>query len=168
MVHQIEKDIILFGSKICLLPVHVKLVPQGIQCKAGKGALLRVGFRGFSRLPGRRVPAHDHVDTRHQFFRRKRFRHIIVHSDFETEELVILLAPGGKHQDRDILHFPDLPAGGIAVHVRHHDIHDDNVKVFLPADLYSFRSVRYADGLVPVVLRIAPDQLADIGFIVNY
>src|ERR1700692_3996852 len=50
----------------------------------------------------RRAPAQYRLDPRHQFFRRKRLRHIVVRPDFKSEHLILLVAAGAEHDERNL------------------------------------------------------------------
>ena len=82
---------------------------------------------------------------------------------------VVFLSPGGQHQHRCAADFPDFPHGGEAVQLRHHHVHDNQVKApgIFAANcnrLHAVLSLRYGESLERGVLA---DHHADFGFVIN-
>ena len=56
--------------------------------------------------------------------------HIVVRPQLQAQDLVGLLLPGGKHQDGDRrAGLPKLPAHIKAVHLRQHQVQQDQVRI---------------------------------------
>ena len=81
------------------------------------------------------------MDPRHHFLGRERLGHIIVRTDLETEELVVLLAARRKHDDRRLLELPDLFHGGKPVQTRHHDVHQNDIVIIVTAHFDRFHAI---------------------------
>src|ERR1051325_2262108 len=80
----------------------------------------------FDRLPGFALPAEQRADPGKEDLQAERFRHIIVGSQFQPEDLVDLLPPAGEHEDGNFNSVaPELPANIEAVFPGEDDIQDD-------------------------------------------
>ena len=79
------------------------------------------------------APRHGAVEHRldagHQLPRGKRLDHIIVGAAFKARQLIVFLAAGRQDDDRRVdVAGAHLPQTGHAVHERHHQIQNDQIK----------------------------------------
>ena len=114
------------------------------------------------------MPGNDHVDPCHQFLGAEGLDHVVVDPQLEAEELVVLLTSGAEHDGGDILYLFDLFAGGEAVKLGHHDVHDDEIVVVELAEPEGYHAVLGFFHLVSGEFSIFSDDLADLGFVIYY
>ena len=92
---------------------------------------------------------------------------VIVSPDVQSGDLVIILGLGRKHDDGDVFFLPD-PHGGLhAVQFRHHDVHDDEMQVFLFGHVYRFQSVVCLKNIIPLVSKVDLDGLSDLTVVIH-
>ena len=111
------------------------------------------------------------LDARNQFTRTNRFGDVIVGPGPEGFHLAIGLRPGGEHDDRHVRHARiglDMPADFIAVHLRHHDIQNDQVWQFLSQETERLRAAEGFDHFEFLSLECQPDQGQSVLIVVHY
>ncbi len=69
----------------------------------------------------------DRFDPRHQFVRIKRFHQVIICAQVEPFEFIAAFAFPGQHDDRSFLKSPDFFAHFPPIHLRQHNIQNDQI-----------------------------------------
>ncbi len=103
-----------------------------------------------------------------QLLRVKRFRHIIVRSHGESQNLVRILRLCTQHNDRQIFPLSDLHHGGQSVKLWHHHIHDDKLYLRLRQDPQRLHAVVGLYHTVPFLFQQEGDCLYDLSVVVHH
>ena len=104
-------------------------------------------------------PAQKRFYAQQQFIHINGFYHIVVNPQFEAFELVREGVLCRDHKDRKLITvFPELLCQIIAVHVRHHQICDDEIDIGFVQHGQGFFSVKYGGRLIAVFLQYSADQ----------
>ena len=98
---------------------------------------------------------------RHQFSRMNRFGQVIIHAGFIAFDLVINLTLGGKHENRR-----DRSGGLVAqaagnfipIHIRHHDVQNDQIRLFIPSHGQCLGAIVSRSNLIALPLKHQPHK----------
>ena len=162
VAHKVEQQVIFLGGEGNRLAVNEHLTAGHIYLQPLEFQHIIIACR---RRSG--TSLHYRTDTCQQLLGRKGLGNVIINAQLKAEKLVILLAPGGKHDNRDLLGLANLSYSGVAVKLRHHDVHDYKVKVLSAAHFHSLHTVLRLKGLKAVKLSVFFYNIADILFIIN-
>ena len=163
VLHHVEQDLILLEGELHSLAGDRDRPRLRIEHELARGKQ-----RGLLALVRRVAPREHRRDPRHQLLGAEGLDHVVVYAQLEAEELVVLLAPGGEHDDGDVLALADLLAGRIAVELGHHDVHDNEVVVVEHALVDGLHAVLGLVGLVIVELRVLAYDSSYHLFVVYY
>ena len=75
---------------------------------------------------GLAAAAQDRPQPGHQLARGARLGHVVVGAQFEADDAIHVVAPGGQHQHRHLAVGTDAAQGLDAVEARHHHVEHDN------------------------------------------
>ena len=114
------------------------------------------------------VSGDDNVDPGHQLLGAEGLHNVIVDTQLKSEKLVVFLAPCAQHDGGNVLDLLYFLAGGEAVQLRHHDVHDDQVIVVELAKPQRHHAVLSLVHLISLEFRVFSDDVADLGFVINY
>ena len=103
----------------------------------------------------------DYIYPGHQFLNRKRFYHIIINASFKSLKFVIFFSFCRQHQRRNILYLPYSPICFITIHLRHHNVHNNQVKILLPAQFQCLPPISCTCHIIPLIFRKFPDPHPD-------
>jgi hypothetical protein len=92
---------------------------------------------------------------------RERLRDVIVGAELETQHLVDLVVARSQHDDRDVATSPQLLADLEAVHLRQHEVEDDEIDSVLIEPAKRLLPIVRLDHAVPVALERIRQQLLD-------
>ena len=151
----------LLGRRIHLDALDAQLVIGQVDDKVVVADLLDV------LLCAAAASAQDSLDARNDLLGLKRLRHVIVRAELQTEHLVERLALGREHDDRLFGRLADLAADLPAVEAGQHDIQQHQIRLLFMEALQRGLAVVENDGLISVLFQIQPQQLADIGIVVD-
>jgi hypothetical protein len=119
------------------------------------------GERAAERRPGEqgllgRETGEQALDPGEQFGRMERFDQVVVGTGTQATDLLLDLALGGEHDDRDVagapLLCPDLRRHLVAVELGEHDVEEDEIGRLGAPQAESFRAVRRDDDVVALLL----------------
>jgi hypothetical protein len=110
----------------------------------------------------------DRLHTRDHLARVERLRHVIVGANFESNNLVDVIATRRKHQDRYIMIPPDFTADLEPVHAGHHQVQHHHRRLHLLEPRDSIRAVRRGLDSKPFLLEIDGCEVTDILFVINH
>src|SRR3954464_6782545 len=85
-------------------------------------------------IPSERAPQ-CHTHTSHQLFRSEWFGDVVVGTEIERRDFVLLGAAGGKNEDRCVGALANLTADLQAVHVRQPEIENDEIRPVPPEEI---------------------------------
>ena len=160
--HQIEEQIVFLRCQFNLLAVNGDGSCRDIDFQTVKFHNLRLRLRGgFSSGKHR-------VDSGHQLLRAEWFDDIVVDPQLETEQFVIFLPSGRKHDDRNIFDFLYLLAGGKPVQLRHHDIHDDQIIIIQLAKTDCGDAVIRLGNFVTAEFSVFLDDLSNFRLVIYH
>ena len=91
----------------------------------------------------------------------------IVRALLKAHELVHVLALSREHDDRHVRELPDLLAGLQAVHVRHHEVQHNQVRLLVARQVDGLLPVRAGDDRVALVFQVEANALNEQFFIVD-
>ena len=77
------------------------------------------------------ITLHMRLHTCNQLTWAERLGHIIIRAKTQSPDLIDIILLGRNHNDRRILLLTDLPADIKAIHLRKHQIQDDQIKLLL-------------------------------------
>ena len=98
-------------------------------------------------------------DSGHQLAWTVGLGHVVVGTEVEAEEQVVLTGPGGQHQDRHGRFLAQDPAHIESVDVRHHHIEDEQVRLPSADGVDRRAPVVHDDRAVPLGLQVHPQHL---------
>ena len=84
--------------------------------------------RGPAVCSGRRARAQHRRHPQREFARAERLRDVVVRTELESGDAVLLLAEGGQHHHRHIAAAAQLPADLEPAHAGHHHVQHDEVR----------------------------------------
>ncbi|ABA47730.1 hypothetical protein BURPS1710b_1624 [Burkholderia pseudomallei 1710b] len=116
----------------------------------------------------RRAAAQHRLDPRHQLLRRERLRHVIVRADLEAEDLVLLVAARGQHDDRNVLRalvVAQVARERDARFARQHPVEQHQIGQHVADQTLRLLRVVSANRAVTRVLKIHRNQFGNRGFI---
>ena len=136
MAHEQQQDIVLNRRQVHSLPVQshgFRLVVHGDGADGQLvGLLLHAAQGGIPAQLGAHTCQHlDGVEW---------LGDVVVCADVQSQDLVGVLALGGEEDDGNIVLLPELGGGGDAVHLRHHDVHQDKMDGVLAYNLQGLPS----------------------------
>src|SRR5713101_863699 len=114
-----------------------------------------------------RVAAQDRLDPEHQLTRAERLGHVVVGTELEARDAVLLTGLRRQHQDRRRAGRPDLPGDRLARYVRQPEVQHDQVRC---------RGLRNTDRLSarlgrqhgePGSFEVRTDKLPELPFVLN-
>ncbi|CDN45284.1 hypothetical protein BN871_HA_00060 [Paenibacillus sp. P22] len=116
-----------------------------------------------------RLAAQQRAHPREQLLERERLHQIIVRAEIEPLHAVMDIVLGGQHQDRHgAAAFPDAPAYFPAVHLRHHDIKDQQLRIGSEQRLQPFQPVAGRRDLVSLERQAAAQHGCNLLVIVYH
>ena len=80
----------------------------------------------------------------------------------------MILSAGGEHDDGHRGEFADAHTGGQPVHLRHHQVQDDEVEALAPGQLDGGRAVEGSLDLIALVLKVEFDALDEQLLVVHH
>ena len=125
VVEQLPEKIELLRRELDLLIADVDLAAAGVDMEVAVANL-----RGFRSRTSRRRPPQDRLHPSDELTRVEGLGHVVVGPDLEPDDLVDVLVTCCQHQDRDVTALPDPSADIHPVHVRKHQVEDDQRGLF--------------------------------------
>ncbi len=114
-----------------------------------------------------RGAAQNSADSRDQLTRRKGFRHIVICAEFKPDDPVRGIASGCQHNDRNMRVLADLGKHFSSFHAGHHDIENDEIKIFLRQLQQPILTVIGRGGRKTFQLKVIGEKGNEIGVVVN-
>ena len=118
-------------------------------------------------LRGGICPAQQRADARLELQNVEGLCDIVVRTGLKADDLIGVLAAGGEHDDRHIRKLADAHTGRQPVHLRHHEIKNDQVEIARFGHVDRGRAVVGGLDRVALVLQIEFHALDQELFIVN-
>ena len=151
----------LLGRRVDLLAVDDELVGIEIDDELVIGELLALLGDLLARAAEHRVHA------REQLLDLKGLDDIVIRAHLEAGDLVLGLALGREHDDRDLAVFADGLADLPAIHDGQHDIEHDEIGVLGLRQMQARSPVVRDEHLEAVLLQIQPQELGNIDIVLN-
>ena len=133
MAHEQEPDIVFNRGEVYRFAVHSDglglIVQDNPTDHQLAGLLLQAAQCG--------IPAQLGADPGKDLDGVEGLGDVVVRPHIEPQHLVGILALGSQQDDGYVAFLPQLGGGGDAVHLRHHDIHEDEMELVLVGDLQS-------------------------------
>ena len=119
----------------------------------------------------RREPGEQALDPGEQLCRVERLDEVVVGAGPQAAHLLLDLALGRQHDDRDVaggpLLRPDLRGDLVAVELREHDVQEDQVGCLGAPQAESFRAIRGDEDVVALLLERVLQESLDVRVIVD-
>ena len=162
-----QQDVVLNPCQTDRLAVHrhFLLVVVNDQSAGMEDILLLRGCLGD--VAQRRIPPHLTLDARDKLQRVERLCDIIVRPDIQAENLVCILGLRRQHNNRNAGCLPDLQDRMNSVHLRHHQVNDQKMNLFLLHDLQRLFSVVSLQHSVAFLAEVDLDRIRDLLLIVT-
>ena len=93
--------------------------------------------------------------------------HIIIGAQSQSANLINVILLGGDHNDRSILSFPYLTADFKSIHLRQHQIQNDQIKIFIQCSGGSTAAIGLQHDFKVAELQIIFLQFCDCCFVFN-
>ena len=94
-------------------------------------------------------------------------RHIVVGTEFQTENAIDGVASGGEHQDGGTPLFANALQGLDAGDTGHHDVENDEVKLFVLEGLQTFGARMRGRGLKAFERKVVDEQRDELDVVVD-
>ncbi len=158
--HQQCEQVKFEGSQISRRAARGDGVSRGVEDEVThREDSVRVG-RG---LPASKNGAH----ARDEFAHPKRFDHVVVRAQFESQHGVGLLLFRGDDDNGRLLFFSILAQKFKAIHLRHHNVEQDRVGVGTPRFVDGLLPVRRGDDTEALLGEVVLQELANAGGVVH-
>ena len=116
-------------------------------------------------------PRQQGLDLRHQLQRVERLDDVVVGAGAQAPDPLFHLRLGGEHDDRHpapvLLRGPDLLRGGVAVELRHGDVHEDEVGRLRARHLQAGGAVGCDEDLVALLLEGEDEDALDVQVVID-
>ena len=132
--------------------------------------LIQVDSSRFHDVAGSRFAgsAQNRLHAGYQYLGTEGFGNILIHPQIEALKLILLISFGSEHDDGDLGIIPDFPAYLPAVHLRHHNVQNDQCNVILfKKNIQRLASVSCLHHIVIVFLEEVLYQLAHSAFVIH-
>ncbi len=111
--------------------------------------------------------AEDGLDAGHHLARIERFGQVVVSAQLEADDAVDVLAPGREHEDRSLAPTAHLARDLGAIHLGHHEVEHDEVRVDALVLYEGLLAISRLDHGVAGLLEVQPHQLDDVAFVID-
>ena len=113
-------------------------------------------------------PAQDRAHARGQLPRAEGLGHVVVRAQLQAEHALVLLHLGGEDDDGRVGLLAIDAHELVAAHLRHHQVEDDQVGLFLAGDVDRLLPVRGGDDAEALLSQIGGNQFANFAFVINH
>ncbi len=161
MAHECRQQVEFLGAQRHGLAGNVNLAPRRVEADV---AHLEHAVR-VDRALG--APQHR-FDAGDELARVERLGHVVVGAQFEADDLVDVVVARGEHDHGDARALAQLAADGESVHLRHHDVEYDEVRVGRARLLQRLLAVERLNHIEALVAEVEASELDDVSLVVDY
>ena len=140
VLYKQQQNIVLDRGQLDRIAIDGDLLRVIVHDETATG--IDIFARCFTHVAELCVPAQLRLYAGHQLERIVRLREIVIGTDIETEDLIVILSLCGEHDDRNRACFTYLQYSVYTIESRHHHIDDQKINFIL------FHDVQYIIAIV--------------------